>query len=194
MGDVLYMTAINSETGAVEEVTLTLQLTPTGKARPRAVQRKGQRKAGVHNPVAYTRWKKDAAGQLRALLLMAKWPKATDPNRHLVRVSIHAFHVRPQNPPPWMKGKTPERVAERAAWREGWTPPRLATPDTDNMAGAVMDALNDTGQCWVDDAQAEIASVTSTWAAKGELAHIAVTLERVAWEVPTPLRENEVRT
>jgi Holliday junction resolvase RusA-like endonuclease len=76
-------------------------------------------------------------------------------------------------------------TAERAQWRQGWTPPRLATPDVDNMAGAVMDALNDTGLCWVDDAQAEIASVTSTWAAKGEPAHIVVTLERVAWGVPT---------
>jgi len=157
-------------------LTFRVAIAPTGKARPRERGRL---------PTKYRNWKKQATGLLCAQLILGRWPKATDYHRHLVRVSVHAFHTRPQDPPEWMKGKSPERVAERAAWRAGWTPPRLATPDTDNMAGAVMDALNDTGLCWVDDAQAEIAAVTSTWAAVGEPAHIVVTLERVAWEVPS---------
>lgn len=151
-------------------LTFRLAIAPTGKARPRERGRL---------PTKYRNWKKQAAGLLCAQLILGRWPKATDPHRHLVRVSVHAVHTRRSRPPQWMTAQ------ERAAWRAGWSPPRLATPDTDNMAGAVMDALNDTSLCWVDDAQAEIASVTSTWAAVGEPAHIVVTLERVAWEVPS---------
>ena len=111
-------------------ISLRLELAPTGKARPRERGRL---------PTAYRRWKINAAGQLRALLIMAKWPRAMDARRDAVRVTVTGYTARPKSAPAWMT------TAERAAFRRGWTPPRLATPDADNMAGAVLDALTRLG-------------------------------------------------
>ena len=158
-------------------ITLRLELAPTGKARPRERGRL---------PTAYRRWKINAAGQLRALLILARWPRAMDARRDAVRVSVTGYTARPKSAPAWMT------TTERAAFRRGWTPPRLSTPDADNMVGAVLDALTDSGQCWRDDTQAILGDVSSTWAAAGESPHLILTLEAVPW--PTPTQEPKQRT
>jgi len=172
-------------------------MAPKGKARPRAVVRRGKGgkvRAGTHTSEDYAAWKYEAAARLGRLLSLAGWVKAADPRRDAVRVSVTAYHPRPKTPPDWMSGKEPERVAERAAFRAGWSPLRLATPDADNMVGAVLDALSDTKRCWHDDTQAILGAVASRWAAAGEEPHLVIELERVPWELPTPLRNGEMRT
>tara|TARA_R110002167_G_scaffold363715_1_gene584521 strand:+ start:1658 stop:2107 length:450 start_codon:yes stop_codon:yes gene_type:complete len=147
---------------------LLLTMRPTGKARPRERGRL---------PTEYRQWKKHAATLLQMQLLQGRWPKATDPHRHAVRVSAVAYHSRPKSPPAWMTKE------ERAAFRSGWSPARLATPDADNLIGAILDSLTDSQCCWVDDTQAILGSVSSTWAAAGKDPHIVVTLERLDWEL-----------
>ena len=154
----------------VEVIAIRLDMRPTGKARPRERGRL---------PTAYRNWKKAAAVELAAHLQAAGWIYLDrDPHRAGVVVEITGYHRRPKAPPAWMD------ATERAAFRAGWTPPRLSTPDADNMAGAVLDALSDTGRAWHDDTQAILGRCYSTWAQAGEDPHILITLEPMKW--PTP--------
>ena len=150
-------------------ISLRLELAPTGKARPRERGRL---------PTKYRRWKVQAAGQLRALLILARWPRAMDARRDAVRVTVTGYTARPKSAPAWMT------TAERAAFRRGWTPPRLLTPDADNMVGAVSGCLERLGAMLARRHPSDLGDVSSTWAAAGESPHLILTLEAVPW--PTP--------
>lgn len=163
-----------------DRLLITLPIRPFGKARPRAVPRgKGRyAKVSVMMPDEYVAKKKAATLHLSAALRQAGWRRAPA-HTEVVGVRVIAYHHRPKDPPKWMAGQG--RAEHREIWRTGRTLLRLATPDADNLEGAIWDALNDTGQCWHDDSQAVSLGCWSWYAAPGEPARVEVELQRGSW-------------
>lgn len=112
----------------IERVVIKLPGAPVAKGRPR-----------FGNGRAYTDAKTIAAEQS----ILAAWltqAGARKPHDGPVAVEIVATFIPPASWPKWK-----QQAAVNGLW------PHMSKPDSDNLAKAVLDALN--GVAWVDDAQ-----------------------------------------
>lgn len=141
-------------------VTISIPIAATGKARPRERGRL---------PTAYRAWKKTAAALITRALRLEGWEK--QPSTVPVGVRVVSYAKRPKARPSALR-----HVCTPKQWREGFRALRLATPDADNLEGAVWDAINDTGLVWADDAQAVSLGCWEWYAAPGEAPRIEITL------------------
>lgn len=90
-----------------------------------------------------------------------------------LRLEVCAVFERPKSRP---------SCIDAATWATGAACWRPSTPDGDNIAKAVMDALN--GIAWTDDAVVCELVSRKRYAAQGEAAHTEVTVSTLGAEVP----------
>lgn len=134
----------------------TLEVTPVAKPRPkfRQVKKKEQKFATtmVYYPNDYLEWEQE----LSKMLLPSVARKHSGP------VKLEATFAFPV-PPSCSKKEREDRLAQ------GW---HTQKPDRDNLAKALMDALNHVG-IWDDDSQVCTGNVEKRWSETG---YIAVTV------------------
>lgn len=134
----------------------TLDVVPVAKPRPkfRQVKKKGQKFATtmVYYPNDYLKWESEISDALRPLVI----------RKHSGPVKLEATFAFPV-PPSLSKKEKAERLDV------GW---HTQKPDRDNLAKALMDALNHVG-IWDDDSQVCTGNVEKRWSEQG---YIAVTV------------------
>lgn len=152
--------------GAVS-ITISIPIAATGKARPRERGRL---------PTRYRSWKKTASALISKALHIEGYTPQFGPTVP-VGVRVVSYAKRPTARPAALRHAcTPKQ------WREGFRALRLATPDADNLEGAVWDAINDTGLVWADDAQAVSLGCWEWYAPPGEAPRIEITLAGLSVE------------
>tara|TARA_R100000664_G_C2747926_1_gene135388 strand:- start:1430 stop:1882 length:453 start_codon:yes stop_codon:yes gene_type:complete len=137
---------------------ITLELEPKGKGRPRVTFKAGYARA--YTPATTARWERAAVSILRA-----QWK--TGPLTEAVQVEIDAISKRPIR---LCRKKDPDGVLIRAA-----------LPDADNVAKAVLDALQ-AARVIDNDKQVVDLRVRSLYSEKGSTGRVVVRL--------TPIEED----
>ena len=113
-----------------QEWTYTLPMTPMGKQRPRVARGR------AYTPKKTDEWTIQASVCLRSAWGMEPYVKTP------LCVEIVAYFPRPKNRPKYI----PKEV-----WKTGASIPKITTPDTDNIAKIVLDAMTKAG-IFQDDA------------------------------------------
>jgi Holliday junction resolvase RusA-like endonuclease len=143
-------------------IDFTLDIVPHGKGRPRAASIGG--KARMFTPAKTRNWE-------ASFSLLARKHRPEELMTGPLRVSITAFFPRPQK-----MSKRSKRTGELLGGFSEGPIPMASRPDADNVAKAVLDAL----ESWYrDDAQVFDLVVTKFYHAMSDRPRVRVTIEEV---------------
>lgn len=130
----------------MEELTFFVPGDPVGKARPRVSVRFGH--AHAYTPAKTAAYEKTVATYAKAAMIAQQFEKVE--KLAAVMLQIRAAFSVPQS---WTKKK-------RAAALSG-AYPHITKPDADNLAKAILDALN--GVIYADDSQVTVCHVEKVY-------------------------------
>ena len=119
--------------------------TPKPQPRPRAFVRGGR--ASVYNPESAKEWKKAVRFSVHGIL----------PGPIIKPVNVALFFYIPRPKSHYRNGKFSHVLKDSSPKRH------VKTPDVDNLAKAVLDALTDS-KIWIDDAQVVSLIIYKEWA------------------------------
>lgn len=139
----------------------TLDVVPVAKPRPkfRQVKKKGDKFSTTmaYYPNDYLKWEEELATMLRPRVI----------RKHSGPVKLEATFAFPV--PPSLEKTKAGRLEKAECLGVGW---HTQKPDRDNLAKALMDALNHAG-IWDDDCQVCTGNVEKRWSEQG---YIAITV------------------
>jgi len=141
------------------QTKMTIDHEPIGQPRPRAVRRGYS--IGMYTPTTH------AVTSFKRMIVMA-WKQVNGRSQYSgpIAVWIHAWFSRPKR-----------MVYKRKQMHEHW---HVTKPDADNIAKAVLDALN--GVAWKDDAQVCAVHVVKRVRSDASPGRVDITIEELSNE------------
>lgn len=129
-----------------DDLTFFVPGDPVGKARPRVSVRFGR--AHAYTPAKTAAYENTVAAYAKAAMIANKFEKVEKPVA--VKLEVRAGFSIPKS---WAKRKRAEALAGNL--------PHVVKPDADNLAKAVLDALNDV--VYADDSQVTVCLVEKVY-------------------------------